>query len=185
MQAMENENSASEAARGLTEDFFQLLRAEAKAVLSLFHSPKSFNLKVPMTLESMIRGSGEFGAMLAAAWGVKQTDNIRNVVHLECLKARDFDPCEAFELEGRPHIDETGDFKLITRPGECLDRSAENLKSANQKRSENRADRIAIVRAWMNEDNPPSGPEVVQRFASMGIDVSLDIAYDYRREARK
>jgi len=33
------------------------------------------------------------------------------------LKPRDFDPVGAFTLEGRPHIDETGDFKMILEPG--------------------------------------------------------------------
>jgi hypothetical protein len=179
MQAMENENSASEAARGLTEDFFQLLRAEAKAVLSLFHSPESFNLQSPMTLESMIRGSGEFGAMLAAAWGVKQTDKIRNVVHLECLKARDFDPCDAFELEGRPHIDETGDFKLIARPGEC------ELKSANDKRSDQKHDRVGIVAGWLEGDVNLTAADIVTRFALEEITIKEDTAYRYRADARK
>ena len=175
-----DENSATEAAKGLSEDFFALLRAEAKSILALFHSPKAFNVDKSMTLESMIRGSGEFGAMLAAAWGIKQIDAASNTVHVENLKARDFEACRPFELVGRPAIDDTGDFQLCTRPGDC-----EDLKKLNEKRADGKDDRVQIVMNWLKEDPEPTGPEMVERFAAMGITVEANTVYKYRTQARK
>jgi len=41
-----------------------------------------FGKETAMTLENMIRGSGELGAILATAWGVKQTGTeTRLVLH--------------------------------------------------------------------------------------------------------
>lgn len=180
MLNVKDENSASEAAKGLSEDFFALIRAGAKSVLALFHAPKSFSAQSSMSLESMIRGSSEFGAMLAAAWGIKQIDPATNTVHIENLKARDFDPCQPFELVGRPAIDETGDFQLFTQPGDC-----EELRRANVKRADGRDDRVQIVAGWMKEDPEPTGPEMVERFAAMGVKVESNTVYRYRAQARR
>lgn len=130
MQATD-ENSASEAAKGLSEDFFAIQRAEARTILALFHSPKSFSGQNSMSLENMIRGSSEFGAMLSSAWGIKQIDAVTNSIHVENLKSRDFSPCHPFELIGRPYIDETGDFRLLNRECDRL----EALQRSNEQRA--------------------------------------------------
>jgi DNA-binding NarL/FixJ family response regulator len=72
-----------------------------------------------MSLENVLRGSGDIGAMLATAWGVRQIDPRSNRVFVANLKARDFEPCEPFIIEGRPHLDEGGHFKLVAKPGEA------------------------------------------------------------------
>ena len=59
------------------------------------------------------------GAMLSTAWGVKKVDEATNRIFVENIKPRDFEPCRPFILEGRPHIDMTGDFKMVARPGEA------------------------------------------------------------------
>jgi hypothetical protein len=56
--------------------------------------------------------------MLSAAWAIKQIDQASNRVLVQNVKARDFEACQHFVLEGRPHIDETGSFKMFIRPGE-------------------------------------------------------------------
>jgi hypothetical protein len=38
-------------------------------------------------------------------------------VIVQNVKPRDFEPPEAFEIEGRPHIDQTGLFKMVLEPG--------------------------------------------------------------------
>lgn len=178
-----DENSASEAAQGLSEDFFALQRAEAKTILALFHSPKSFTTQTVMSLENMIRGSSEFGAMLSSAWGIKQIDKATNTVHVENIKDRDFPACDPFQLIGRPYIDETGDFQLLSRPGECG--RLQELQRANDKRAESKGERLEMVINWMREDPQPTGPEMVERFAQQGIKVELDTVWRYRGEAKK
>ena len=72
-----------------------------------------------MTLENILRGSGDLGAMLCTCWGVRQVDPARNQLFVGNVKSRDFQPCAPFIIEGRPHLDATGQFKMLQRPGEA------------------------------------------------------------------
>ena len=69
-----------------------------------------------MCLENVMRGSGDLGAMLGACYGVKMLDRKECRIQIECVKDRDFEATEPFQLTGRPHIDETGDFKMTSFP---------------------------------------------------------------------
>src|SRR5208282_2116625 len=113
------ENSASDNARGLASDIFGLITAGARTVICAHHSPKGFERENRMTLENILRGTGDIGAMASTVWGVKQLDEPENIVYIECVKARDFTHCQPFQLRGRPCIDETGDFELHRAPGDC------------------------------------------------------------------
>jgi 5S rRNA maturation endonuclease (ribonuclease M5) len=175
-----DENSASEAAQGLSEDFFTMLRAEARTIAGLFHSPKSFTNQNSMSLENMIRGSGEFGAVLATGWGIRQIDKAMNTIHVENIKDRDFKACAPFELQGRPYIDETGDFQLLNRPGDCGE-----LNLVNEKRAEQKGDRVGMVAEWLRENGNLTNVEIAARFAATGISVTEDTAYRYKVQARK
>ncbi len=62
--------------------------------------------------------------MLCTCWGVRQVDATRNQLYVENVKPRDFQPCGTFILEGRPHLDKTGQFKMLQEPGK-----AEELRS--------------------------------------------------------
>ena len=70
-----------------------------------------------MTLENILRGSGDVGAMLSTCWAVRQIDANKNRIFIQNVKARDFLPCEPFIIQGRPSIDETGYFELTEPPG--------------------------------------------------------------------
>ena len=70
-----------------------------------------------MTLENVLRGSGDIGAMLATCWGLSQIDAVSNRIFVQNVKARDFSPCEPFIIQGRPSIDQTGYFDLTEPPG--------------------------------------------------------------------
>ena len=70
-----------------------------------------------MTLENILRGSGDLGAMLSAGWGLRQIDPDRNMIYVANTKARDFEPCLPFVLQGRPALDEQGRFALLEPPG--------------------------------------------------------------------
>jgi len=70
-----------------------------------------------MTLENMLRGSGDIGAMAATVWGLSQVNAESNTIFVQNVKARDFAPPEAFIIEGRPSIDQKGSFELTHPPG--------------------------------------------------------------------
>lgn len=185
-----DESSASEVARGLSEDLLALLRAGARSVLPLFHSAKAFGKEQTMTLENMIRGSGELGAILATAWGIKQIDRATNSIHVENLKPRDFQPCGPFQLVGRPHIDKDGDFALLKSPDECGALSDEQPSQRGDQRSnkakqESRMANMALYAAWL-EAEPGLEYEVARtRFADNGIKITVPTLRGYAHELRK
>ncbi|HVP50912.1 MAG TPA: AAA family ATPase, partial [Terriglobales bacterium] len=110
------ENSASDN-RVFAQNLFALLRAGARTVTGAHHSPKGFVNQEAINLENALRGSGDIGAMLTTAWAVQQVDMEANRIYVKNVKPRDFQPCQPFEIEGRPHIDKEGDFKMVTLPG--------------------------------------------------------------------
>jgi len=113
-----------ESARPFADTLFRLLNAGARSITGAHHAPKGFEGQDYMTLENILRGSGDLGAMLCTCWGVRQIDAARNQLFVENVKPRDFQPCEPFVLEGRPHLDATGQFKMLQEPGK-----AEQLRS--------------------------------------------------------
>jgi hypothetical protein len=110
------ENSASDH-REFADILFNLQRVGARTVIGAHHSPKAFEGKESISLENAFRGSGDVGAMLATAWALKQTDAATNRVYTKNVKPRDFEPCQPFEIEGRPWIDQEGAFRMVTQPG--------------------------------------------------------------------
>jgi len=95
------------------ETVFRILKTGAKSVTAAHHSSKDFAKATYMSLENILRGSGDIGALCATVWGVKQTDKNLNQVVVQNCKPRDFQPCEPFVLQGRPFIDDTGTFQVI------------------------------------------------------------------------
>jgi hypothetical protein len=178
------ENSASDNARGLAADIFALITAGAETVMCAHHSPKNFLKETVMSLEGVLRGTGDIGAIATTVWAVKQLDEPENIVHLECVKARDFTHCEPFQLRGRPCIDETGDFQLHRAPGECGN-LADEQPNVNENRRRERDDRKEMVRKW-DQDNPGTpSTEIVERFKANGIDVDASTVRKYRTEIVK
>lgn len=111
-----DENSADENA-AFAEDLFNLQRAGARTITGAHHAPKGFGKDTVMTLENILRGTGDIGAMLATCWGVRQIDAERNRIYVQNVKPRDFLPCDPFIIQGRPSIDETGYFDMPEPPG--------------------------------------------------------------------
>lgn len=181
------ENSASDNARGLAADIFALLAAGARTVICAHHSPKTFLKESVMSLEGLLRGTGDIGAMATTVWGVKQLDEPQNIVYLECVKARDFAHCEPFQLRGRPSIDETSDFELHRRPGESgnLEEEQPPRNQANNKKSGGKDDRIAYVAAWLSEDPNLPLQEIIEKFGCMRLKIDKSTASRYRALATK
>ncbi|HXY48825.1 MAG TPA: AAA family ATPase [Terriglobales bacterium] len=113
-----NEND-SEDQRRFANQLFSLLKAGARTVIGLHHAPKSFSRDNYIGLENALRGSGDLGAMLSACWGLAKIDQKTTSIFVQNVKARDFAPCDAFVIQGRPHIDQTGHFALLDKPGEA------------------------------------------------------------------
>lgn len=111
-----DENNAAEQ-KVFADTLFSLQRAGARSITGAHHSPKSFGKDSFMTLENVLRGSGDIGAMLATCWGISQIDGNATRIFVQNVKARDFLPCEPFIIQGRPSIDETGFFELTHPPG--------------------------------------------------------------------
>ena len=96
---------------------FKLLAVGARSVTGAHHAPKGFENQEYMTLENILRGSGDFGAMLCTAWGIRQIDTEANRIYVQNAKPRDFQPCQPFVIEGRPHLDQIGHFRMAEPPG--------------------------------------------------------------------
>src|SRR5262249_45652910 len=159
-----DENAAADN-QPLAEDLFGLLAAGARTVVGIHHSPKQFAKETTMTLENVLRGSGDIGAMVATCFGVKQIDREQNIIHIENVKPRDFTPPLAFQLIGRPYIDETGDFKMLKRPGECgsLDEEQPELNKSNSSKHDTRTAQMALMRGWLDHEPGLTAPELREK----------------------
>lgn len=113
------DESATKDASLFAQTLFNLQSAGAVTITGAHHAPKSFDKEDYMTLENVLRGSGDIGAMLATCWGIRQVDDSTTRIFVQNVKPRDFQPCEPFIIEGRPHIDECGEFVMVAEPGEA------------------------------------------------------------------
>lgn len=125
-----DENSAAQN-RQLVNDILTLRAAGAIAVIVLHHSRKdSGEKKEAMTLENMLRGTSDIGAMCDTAYGIRRDDALYNngagVLEIDVanIKPRDLiNPPAPFRLaatykkEGHAFpvswIDETGNFQAV------------------------------------------------------------------------
>jgi AAA domain len=133
-----DENNATENSSGLAEAIFALLRAGARSIVALHHSPKASATK-DMTLENVLRGTGDIGAMADVVWGIERARRKRGKqwdseyakesrdltrLRLELVKGReDDDMAGDLLIQGRPFIDEGGDFRVLQHDGVALDKA--------------------------------------------------------------
>jgi hypothetical protein len=124
-----DENSSTESSAGLVAMTFELLRLGALGVVLLHHAPKTFARERYMTLENALRGTGDFGAMCEVVWGIRHAKRWNGKtedkeyakesmaltrLEVECLKGRDIpDVADPFIIQGRPYLDDTGEFALL------------------------------------------------------------------------
>jgi AAA domain-containing protein len=132
---IEGDENASSDQKAFAKNLFDLLRAGAKTVTGLHHSPKGSEKADYMSLENILRGSGELGAMLSACWGIRQVDYQKNRLYVKNVKARDFQPCEEFIIEARPHLDDSGYFKMTESPGIAGSLNDNKPRSSGERKS--------------------------------------------------
>lgn len=113
-----DENSAGDA-KILSAKVQGLIAAGARVVWIAHHAPKSFRDATVMTLENMLRGSGDFAASISSAIGLRQLDEKTNTIFVQGVASRDMEPVEPFVICGRPHLNETGNFLMVKKPGEA------------------------------------------------------------------
>jgi hypothetical protein len=95
------------------------------------HTQKAFQNAESMD-PSMFRGSGDVTAFVSNGYGLKQIDAGTNRIFIKGLFGRDLNvEDEQFVIEGRPWIDNTGDFKLLAEAGTLK----EELKKASSPES--------------------------------------------------
>lgn len=103
-----------------------------------------------MTLENILRGSGDIGAMLATCWGICQIEAAQNRIYVQNVKARDFLPCEPFIIQGRLSIDQSGYFALTDPPG-FAGSFSEAKPQAGRRESFDKAEKIAQIKRMLSE----------------------------------
>ena len=90
-----DENSSTDM-RLFSKTIFSLVKMKAAAVVVLFHSSKGSKESNEVTLENVMRGSGELGAFVTCCWGTKLQDQTPGAEYtsrsyLRNCKPRDFD----------------------------------------------------------------------------------------------
>ena len=129
----EDENSASDVSQNLAKAIFALIHLGAHAVICLHHRSKDSARSEEMTIENVLRGSGDLAAIADAVWGLQydrgdgspayMRESKRLVrLSVRCVKARDFLAPEDFRVQLDPFIDQIGDMGVLT----------ENCQSARQ-----------------------------------------------------
>lgn len=121
-----DENQSTQQAQGLGAKMFSLIRAGAPAIIGMHHRKKDVGDTTP-TLENTLRGTGDFGAMADCVWCVEHArrkgkkgdeayqEESKQLTRLTltCVKPRDMEPADPFTIQGRPYIDERGNFAVI------------------------------------------------------------------------
>jgi DnaB-like helicase N terminal domain/AAA domain len=184
-----DEDSAGEF-QALADAILALMGAGAIGVSAAHHAPKSFAGANVMTLEGVLRGTGDIGAIFATVFGMKQLDAEKNIIHVENVKARDFEPTKPFQLIGRPYIDELGDFEPYKRPGECgalhdEQEPQHDKGGARQADRQKRAANLELLRTWLKEDPRLSSEQIAQRYKNAGISIEPSTVRHYRSELQK
>lgn len=108
-----DENDAGQVAKNLGDAIIGLIQAGAVGVVGIHHSTKASAKKDVPDLESTLRGSGDIAALADAAYGLKCKDAHNLLVEVHCVKARDIEPPRPFLIQGRPYLDERGDFAVL------------------------------------------------------------------------
>jgi hypothetical protein len=146
-----DESSSRDNDTGLAAGMFRLLQSGARTLIAAHHAPKGFERENYMSLENILRGTGDIGAMLSTAWGVRLLDPIRTLIHIQNIKARDFEPIPPFQIAGRPFIEQGKGFQMAMAPGECGPLKEYVMARTGRKPSAEKAERTAAISQAVRE----------------------------------
>jgi DnaB-like helicase N terminal domain len=185
-----DESSASDNQHGIAKGIFALLESGARSVTFAAHAPKAFSKETTATLEGVMRGTGDLGAMLATCWAVRQIDAQENLLHITNVKPRDFEePPQPFILRGRPAISETGDFELASPPGQTGPLAdyveAHNKGGASPETQGERRRRIDMAFHWLKQNPDLTVDELLKRYKKTDLNISRSAAGNYHKLATK
>lgn len=131
-----DENAAAQN-KMLVDSIIGLRQAGARSVIGLHHSTKAMR-KEGISLESVLRGTGDLAACCDAVYGLLRDDFVYakntgpNEIEVECAKARDYDAPIPFRIAASrrvdsnvigiargivSNIDEYGDFRVVSDEG--------------------------------------------------------------------
>jgi hypothetical protein len=143
----DDENAAMQN-RQLANDITVLRQMGAVAVVGLHHATKGMREK-GMSLETVLRGSGDIAAYADAVYGMLRDNNLYdrgngpNEIDIACVKPRDFDPPLPFRIAAsqrtndktigqapgiRSLIDLDGDFRIVQMADVQAKRGAELVR---------------------------------------------------------
>jgi hypothetical protein len=111
----DDERSAAQN-QGLVKQTSALLRLGARAIFIQHHSTKASAQKSEMTLENTFAGTWDYGGMARVAYGLRMVDKASKEIKIACLKPGDFPAFEPFHIRGKPYLDLTGEFGVLTEP---------------------------------------------------------------------
>jgi hypothetical protein len=146
---------------------FRLLQSGARTVTGSHHSPKGFENQTYMSLENMPRGSGDIGAILSTAWGVRMLDQSKTLVHVENIKPRDFEPPPPFQIQGRPQINDGRGFQMVRKPDECGSLSDYAKKPCGRPRSAEKETRTMLIADALRESKTQE--EIAEMLKTAGV----------------
>jgi RepB DNA-primase from phage plasmid/AAA domain len=128
-----DENSAMQN-KALVDAMIQLRQLGAVSVIALHHSSKAMR-KEEMTLENVLRGTGDMAASADCVYGLQRDDKLYDEgrgpeeIDVRCVKPRDFNPPAPFRISASrksdnfitsykfglvSNIDEYGDFLVVS-----------------------------------------------------------------------
>src|ERR1700752_233680 len=124
-----DEQSSAEIAQGFGARMFNLINHGAQPIIFMQHRSKG-SKREALSLENALRGTTDFGAMADCVWAIEHAkppenykgdpdaylkeSQLRTRLYLECVKPRDMEPADPFVIQGRPFIDDAGDFVVLT-----------------------------------------------------------------------
>jgi hypothetical protein len=154
---LEGDENSSEHMRQFAEAIFRLMRDGAASVLLLHHSAKGTKESSELSLENVMRGSGELGAFVTSCWGTRlqePSEPYKSASYFTNVKQRDFES-QPFQVMSGPDCR----LHIVDKPGDGVRLSS---KSAGVQAD---ADGNAEAALQFIRDHP----ELTQRALVLGL----------------